>query len=85
MRFEFNVVLEKDEMDGGFVVRCLDLPGCVSGGETEEEAIANIADAIGGVITARMLENLRESLAQPRADEAPRSASERHLKIAVGL
>lgn len=85
MRFEFNIVLEEDEVDGGFVVRCLELPGCVSEGETEEEAIANIADAIGGVITARMHENLKDSLAHPRADEVPPSTSGRHLKIAVGL
>ncbi|HEX2059077.1 MAG TPA: type II toxin-antitoxin system HicB family antitoxin [Actinomycetota bacterium] len=72
-------------MDGGFVVRCLELPGCVSEGETEEEAIANIADAMAGVISARMHENLRESLAHPRSKATARSRTERHLKIAVGL
>ncbi len=33
-------------MDGGFVVECLEIPGCISEGETEEEALANIREAI---------------------------------------
>ncbi len=45
----FQVALEPDEMDGGYVVECLDLEGCVSEGDTKESAIANIRDAIGGV------------------------------------
>ena len=30
----------------GFVVRCLELPGCLSEGQTKEEALRNIHDAI---------------------------------------
>ncbi len=30
----------------GFVVKCLELPGCLSEGRTEEEALKNIEDAI---------------------------------------
>ncbi|HLE34524.1 MAG TPA: type II toxin-antitoxin system HicB family antitoxin, partial [Nitrososphaerales archaeon] len=30
----------------GFVVRCLELPGCLSEGQTKEEALKNIHDAI---------------------------------------
>lgn len=43
---EYPVVLEKDEDAGGFVVYCPILKGCVSQGETEEEALENIKDAI---------------------------------------
>lgn len=32
--------------EGGYVVYCPSLPGCVSQGETLEEAIANIREAI---------------------------------------
>lgn len=45
----FQIALEPDEMDGGYVVECPDLEGCISEGDTRESAIANIRDAIGGV------------------------------------
>lgn len=35
----------KDE-DGWWVVSCPSLPGCISQGETREEALANIREAI---------------------------------------
>jgi len=47
---KLNVVLEKDEEDGGYVVMCPVFPGCVSQGETKAEALANIKDAIEGVL-----------------------------------
>lgn len=42
---EFPVVLTPDE-DGGFVVECPVIPGCVSQGDTRDEALANIREAI---------------------------------------
>ena len=41
----FKVVLEPGE-DGWIVVECPSLPGCVSQGRTEAEAIDNIREAI---------------------------------------
>ena len=41
----FHVVLEEAE-DGWIVVECPALPGCVSQGKDEEDAIANIKEAI---------------------------------------
>ena len=49
-----RVVIEQDE-DGRFVATCPTLPGCISGGNTREEAKANIAEAIAGY-----LESLRK-------------------------
>jgi predicted RNase H-like HicB family nuclease len=43
---EYPVVLEQDPEAGGYVVSCPTLQGCVSQGETEEEALENIKDAI---------------------------------------
>ena len=43
--FDFKVFLEPDE-DGGYVVVCPSLQGCYSQGETVEEAMANIREAI---------------------------------------
>lgn len=44
---KFHVQLEKAE-EGGYVVTCPALPGCVTQGETPEEAIANVREAIQG-------------------------------------
>lgn len=40
-----KVVLERSE-DGGFTAYVPVLPGCISEGETEEDALANIREAI---------------------------------------
>ncbi len=40
----YKVVLEKS--DEGYSVACPALPGCWSQGDTEQEALANIQDAI---------------------------------------
>jgi predicted RNase H-like HicB family nuclease len=45
MSLKFNVTLDRDE-DGVWVVECPAIPGCVSQGQTREEAIENIEDAI---------------------------------------
>lgn len=42
---KFKVVLEPSD-EGGFTVYVPSLPGCISEGETEEEALRNIREAI---------------------------------------
>jgi predicted RNase H-like HicB family nuclease len=44
MTYKASIVVEKD--DHGFYVYCPDLPGCQSQGETYEEAMTNIREAI---------------------------------------
>jgi predicted RNase H-like HicB family nuclease len=46
----YKVVLH--ESDEGYSVSCPGLPGCWSQGETEEEALANIQDAIREYLAA---------------------------------
>lgn len=46
------VTLERDE-SGMFVAECPAIPGCVSQGLTEDEAIANIREAIAACVEAR--------------------------------
>jgi len=48
---KFAITLEQDE-DGFIVVSCPALPGCHSQGRNEEEAIANIREAIRGYIAS---------------------------------
>jgi predicted RNase H-like HicB family nuclease len=42
---KYTVILEPQE-GGGYTVRCLELPGAISQGETKEETLANIKEAI---------------------------------------
>ena len=44
----YDVILHPDLEDGGFWVECPSLAGCASQGETTEEALAMIKDAIEG-------------------------------------
>ena len=43
---KWRVVLEPDSETGEWAIWCPELPGCVSCGETEEEALENIVEAI---------------------------------------
>ncbi len=52
----FKVVLQEAE-EGGYIVSCPALPGCHSQGDSAEEALKNIKDAIVGCL---------ESLAEER-------------------
>lgn len=48
---KYKIVLKQSEE--GYSVSCPGLPGCWSQGESEEEAIANIQDAIREYLAAR--------------------------------
>ena len=50
MTMRYRVVLHPS--DEGFAVSCPGLPGCWSQGATEEEALANIRDAIEDYLAA---------------------------------
>lgn len=41
-----QVVIYPDQEDGGWVAEVPSLPGCISQGDTKEEVIENIRDAI---------------------------------------
>ena len=47
----FTVVFEQ-EADGGYVVTVPALPGCVSEGDTRDEAVVNIREAIEAYVEA---------------------------------
>ena len=58
---KYTVILEAQE-EGGYTVRCLELPGAISEGDTKEEAMVNIKEAIGLVL---------EVLSQDYAEDPP--------------
>lgn len=49
---EFYVTMYRDE-DGMYIAECPAIPGCVSQGKTEAEALANVRDAIKECLEAR--------------------------------
>lgn len=46
---KFNVTIDRDE-DGIWIVECPSIPGCVSQGQTKQEALENIKDAIAACL-----------------------------------
>ncbi len=42
---QFTITVDRDE-DGAWITECPSIPGCVSQGQTKDEAIANIQEAI---------------------------------------
>jgi len=61
----FHVTLEQAE-DGWFVVSCPALPGCISQGKDEKEALENIKEAI----TAWLWAEDQKAVAQTPPDAA---------------
>ncbi len=59
----YPILVTPDTEDGGFVAECPAIPGCVSEGDTIEEAIANIREAIEGCLA--VLREKGESLPEP--------------------
>ncbi|TWT43755.1 hypothetical protein RAS1_01540 [Phycisphaerae bacterium RAS1] len=51
------VTLQKDET-GVIVAECPAIPGCVSQGNSEDEALANLREAIEGCLEARAANGL---------------------------
>jgi predicted RNase H-like HicB family nuclease len=64
------VTLERDET-GMIVVECPAIPGCVSQGKTEEEAMANVREAIQVCMEARA------------ANGMPLTVATREVEVAV--
>ena len=46
---KYTIILEKEE-EGGYSAQCLELPGAISQGESKEEALNNIREAIEAVL-----------------------------------
>ena len=68
MTKEYEVCLEEAE-EGGYVVTCPALPGCISEGETREEAVANIRDAIEGYLESLRKHGMDEPKGKLRSDQ----------------
>ena len=69
---EFTVILEECE-EGGYTVTCPALPGCVTEGDSYEEALQNAKEAIAGYLEAM----------EKQARMTPAPTTVRHAKVAV--
>jgi len=63
---KYRVLIEQDE-DGMYVAEVPSLPGCISQGETREQALENIREAIAGYLES--LEAHGEPVPPPITEE----------------
>jgi antitoxin HicB len=63
---KYRVLIEQDE-DGMYVAEVPSLPGCISQGQTREQAIENIKEAIAGYLES--LEAHNEPVPPPITEE----------------
>ena len=58
LALSYRMEIVKDRDEGGFVASYPDLPGCITCGETEEEALKNALDAKKAWLEAALEENI---------------------------
>ena len=63
------VTIDRDE-DGVWIVECPSIPGCVSQGDTKEEALANIREAIALCLEVRAEQGLPLSIETQQVEVA---------------
>ncbi len=66
---KFVVTVDRDE-DGVYVAECAAIPGCVSQGNTEKEALDNIKDAIRQCLEVRAERGMPLTVATHEVDIA---------------
>ena len=65
MPMKFKVILEEDKEVGGYIVSCPALPGCHSQGETKEDALKNIKEAIQACLESLSEDVVKEAQSRP--------------------
>ena len=58
----YDVILHPDTEDGGFWVECAAMPGCSSQGDTVEETLEMIKDAIKGHLVVQAERKKKKAL-----------------------
>ncbi len=66
---KFVVTVDRDE-DGVYVAECAAIPGCVSQGNTEQEALDNVKDAIRQCLEVRAERGMPLTVATYEVDVA---------------
>src|SRR5215475_4202288 len=55
-----RVHVEYDDDDQAYIASCVDIPGCISYGQTVGEALENLVEAFTGVMNVRLQSRARE-------------------------
>ena len=77
MTHSYTVILEPEE-NGGYSVHCAAIPGCSSQGETVDDALHNIREAMTGIMKVRQQAGL------PLPEETPEIIVEEIREILAG-
>lgn len=77
MQRQFKITLEWNDHGGGITVTVPALPGCITEGDTIEEALANVKEAIKGYLKAM------EKLGRPIPSGELTPAKKQELVISV--
>lgn len=67
-KMKFHIVLERQD-EGGYTVYVPELPGCVSQGETEKDAVKNIKEAMALYIEELESSDLKNTLKRVKVIE----------------
>ena len=81
LKLPYRMELVEDAEEGGFVVSYPDLPGCITCGETEEEAVKNALDAKKAWLEAA----LEDGLAIPAPDSLEAYSGQFKLRLPRSL
>lgn len=62
--YRYEIILFWSDEDGAFVAEVPELPGCMAHGDSQDEALRNIQDAMAGWI--EVARELRRTIPEPR-------------------
>ena len=80
--FECRILL-LPEPSGGYSAHAINLPGVVSQGESDEEAVANLQEAFAGAIQAYQEAGEKIPWTTTETQEKPQDAKERWIVVNV--
>ena len=81
LAMSYRLEIVRDDAEGGFVASYPDLPGCITCGETEEEAVKNALDAKKAWLEAA----LEDGLAIPAPDSLEAYSGQFKLRLPRSL
>jgi predicted RNase H-like HicB family nuclease len=83
--FELNVVFRQIDDDGPtyFVAECLEIPGCISEGDTQKEAEKNIEEAMQLCVAVMLEDCMKRAIATRRLPDLRGVSSQTRLNVSA--